>query len=277
MSPERIAPEKFGFKNSRPTIPSDCYALGMVIYEIVSGNVPFHKDTDLAVFMKVVVEGAHPTRGMMFTTDLWGMLERCWAPGPNDRPSIEDVLRCLEMTTDLLEPPPGADEGTDDDEETDEDDDGWDLATNSSSGNSPDPPTADDRIQLPTLDPRTNVQNNSRTASTTLSNLGGSGSLPIPIPDAGPVGKPAATKVTRGRFKGPIDYDKQCGVINDKGLPCSRSITCKSHSMGAKRGVQGRSKPYDELLREWRRANDPNFVEPVRGSQSWNGRGEGAS
>ncbi|KAI8996583.1 SCA7, zinc-binding domain-containing protein [Trametes punicea] len=71
-------------------------------------------------------------------------------------------------------------------------------------------------------------------------------------------------KSARPRVKGPVDYDKQCGVINDKGLPCSRSLTCKSHSMGAKRAVQGRSKPYDELLLEWNRANNPNFVEPVK-------------
>lgn len=71
-------------------------------------------------------------------------------------------------------------------------------------------------------------------------------------------------KVTKGRVKGPIDYDKQCGVINDKNLPCSRSLTCKSHSMGAKRAVQGRSRGYDELLLEWNRANNPNFVEPVK-------------
>jgi len=61
-----------------------------------------------------------------------------------------------------------------------------------------------------------------------------------------------------------VDYDKQCGVINDKNLPCSRSLTCKSHSMGAKRAVQGRSRPYDELLLEWNRTNNPNWVEPVK-------------
>ncbi|KAI0031283.1 SCA7, zinc-binding domain-containing protein [Vararia minispora EC-137] len=66
------------------------------------------------------------------------------------------------------------------------------------------------------------------------------------------------------RVKGPIDLDKHCGVINDKNLPCSRSLTCKSHSMGAKRGVQGRSKDYDVLLLEWNRAHNPNFVEPVK-------------
>ena len=71
-------------------------------------------------------------------------------------------------------------------------------------------------------------------------------------------------KVTKGRMKGPVDYDRQCGVINDKGLPCSRSLTCKSHSMGAKRSVEGRSRRYDDLLLDWQRANNPNFVEPVK-------------
>jgi len=65
-------------------------------------------------------------------------------------------------------------------------------------------------------------------------------------------------------MKGPIDYDKQCGVINDKNLPCSRSLTCKSHSMGAKRAVVGRSRPYDELYNEWQRLNNPNWVEPTK-------------
>lgn len=71
-------------------------------------------------------------------------------------------------------------------------------------------------------------------------------------------------KVGKGRFKGPVDFDKHCGVINDKGLPCSRSLTCKSHSMGAKRAVQGRTKAYDELLLEWNRLNNPKFVEPAK-------------
>ncbi|KAG6896267.1 hypothetical protein C0993_008607, partial [Termitomyces sp. T159_Od127] len=84
--------------------------------------------------------------------------------------------------------------------------------------------------------------------------------------DSGPAKKKTKPmpKVTKGRVKGPVDYDRQCGVINDKGLPCSRSLTCKSHSMGAKRAVQGRTRPYDDLLLDWQRANNPNFVEPVK-------------
>jgi SAGA-associated factor 73 len=68
----------------------------------------------------------------------------------------------------------------------------------------------------------------------------------------------------KARIKGPIDLDRHCGVINDKGFPCSRSLTCKSHSMGAKRAVPGRSKEYNILLVEWNREHNPNYVEPVK-------------
>ena len=34
MSPELIAPDRFGINDSRPTKKSDCYALGMVNYEV---------------------------------------------------------------------------------------------------------------------------------------------------------------------------------------------------------------------------------------------------
>ena len=95
MSPELINPERFGLENSRPTKPSDCYALGMVIYETISGHPPFHKDSNLSVFAKVL-DGKRPPREARFTDSLWKMLEVCWKPQPGDRPSIEDVLRCLE-------------------------------------------------------------------------------------------------------------------------------------------------------------------------------------
>ena len=104
MGPELIAPDQFGFEKSRPTKSSDSYALGMVVYETISGKLPFHNDTDITVSFKVV-KGERPRREDMFTDRLWGMLEWCWAPHPNDRPSIEDVLQRLETTSNLRESP----------------------------------------------------------------------------------------------------------------------------------------------------------------------------
>ena len=124
MSPELIVPDRFGLKNSRPTKHSDCYALGMVIYETISGKPPFHKDTNQVVSMKVV-EGKHPPRGMRFTETLWRMLELCWMTQPSNRPTIGYVLQCLEVVSNLSEPPSGADEET-------EGNDDWDSTTDSS-------------------------------------------------------------------------------------------------------------------------------------------------
>lgn len=52
-----------------------------------------------------------------------------------------------------------------------------------------------------------------------------------------------------------IDLEKQCGVLLPNGNLCSRSLTCKSHSMGAKRAVPGRSQPYDILLAHYQKKN----------------------
>ena len=114
MGPELIAPQRFGLEKSRPTKSSDCYALGMVIYETISGHLPFHKHTDLTVFTKVL-EGERPPRGVRFTGGLWEMLELCWTPQSDSRPSIEDVLQCLVTVSNLPTlPSPGTDEETED-------------------------------------------------------------------------------------------------------------------------------------------------------------------
>ncbi|PCG91914.1 Thiolase-like, subgroup [Penicillium occitanis (nom. inval.)] len=55
--------------------------------------------------------------------------------------------------------------------------------------------------------------------------------------------------------KGPVDVEKQCGVPLPNGSQCARSLTCKSHSMGAKRAVPGRSLPYDMLLQAYQKKN----------------------
>jgi SAGA-associated factor 73 len=62
--------------------------------------------------------------------------------------------------------------------------------------------------------------------------------------------KPKAAKP-----KGPVDVEKQCGVPLPNGGFCARSLTCKSHSMGLKRAVPGRSLPYDMLLAQYQKKN----------------------
>ena len=118
MSPELLHPQGFGFEQSQPTKKSDCYALGMVILEVLSEGPPFVGDRDFVVIRKVI-EGERPERPerAWFVDDLWRTLEQCWLPQPTDRPTIEVVLERLEQVSKIWQPPPIAD-----DLETDSDD-----------------------------------------------------------------------------------------------------------------------------------------------------------
>ena len=113
-SPELLVPNQFGLKESRPTEASDCYALGMVIYEVLSGQTPFFQYSNLAVVWKIL-EGERPKRpqgeqGMWFTDDIWEISERCWKPQPGDRISAETALLGLDGNP-LSGPPSNANGG----------------------------------------------------------------------------------------------------------------------------------------------------------------------
>ena len=98
MSPELLDPERFGLEESRPTVESDCYALGMVVYEVLIGRPPFSLGP---VAIRNVLDGERPARpqgpeGNLITDGIWDVLEACWRPQPGDRPSMKAVLLGLE-------------------------------------------------------------------------------------------------------------------------------------------------------------------------------------
>ena len=100
MSPELLDSEMFG-GDGRPTKSSDCYALGMTVYEVLTGKMPFSEYKSQYAAVRRVLEGKRPERpqevvGEWFTDDVWSILGRCWEAEPNDRPSIKDVLQHLD-------------------------------------------------------------------------------------------------------------------------------------------------------------------------------------
>ena len=110
MGPELLDPEQFQLGDSRPTKESDCYALGMVIYEVLSGQVPFAL-LKVLIAIREVIMGGRPQRpegmdGVWFTDDVWEVVNLCWEAQPERRPSIETVFECLERASETWKSPP---------------------------------------------------------------------------------------------------------------------------------------------------------------------------
>lgn len=108
MSPELLEPEGFGLKESRPTKESDCYALGMVVYEVLSGRAPFAPSK---VPVVKVLRGERPEKPQeaWFTDGVWQTLQLCWSQSPGDRINAKAVLLGLEGNPPRLGPVPHVD------------------------------------------------------------------------------------------------------------------------------------------------------------------------
>jgi serine/threonine protein kinase len=95
-------------KKSRPTKESDSYALGMMIYEVLSGQTPF-APYSAPVIIRKVLNGERPERpqgsgGKLFTDSIWRVVELCWKPQPRDRINAKDILLGLEGNPTPLRP-----------------------------------------------------------------------------------------------------------------------------------------------------------------------------
>ena len=137
MSPELLDPEKYESCDGKPTKESDCYALGMVIYEVLSGKAPFISSKGVVLKRKgtierMILEGERPmipegSEGAWFSGDLLGILNLCWAAQPKSRPSIEAVHKCLKQVSGTWKPP-SSQIANEDAEKADSD---WDLSGSS--------------------------------------------------------------------------------------------------------------------------------------------------
>jgi serine/threonine protein kinase len=76
MSPEQSRGEKVGKR-------TDIYSLGVVLYEMLAGHVPFHSDSTFGMLMKHIHEPPPPIKGI--SPDLQALLDRALAKDPDHR------------------------------------------------------------------------------------------------------------------------------------------------------------------------------------------------
>ncbi|KAF5351141.1 hypothetical protein D9756_008335 [Leucocoprinus leucothites] len=91
-------------EDSIPTPSSDVYSFACTAYEVLTGRIPFYEIKSEGAIILTKLSDSHPNpsrplpkdAGEELTDELWRLLEDCWNYEPNDRPSLNEVLRRLE-------------------------------------------------------------------------------------------------------------------------------------------------------------------------------------
>jgi len=121
MAPELLRSSRSDKPSFGPTRPADIYALGFVIYEVLTGFQPFH-DPKWAKHVPVydVVTRVRPTKPadaeqIGFGDGTWELLEECWVEKPTERPTIDRVLihlMCVAANSGIVGPTPDKPHGS---------------------------------------------------------------------------------------------------------------------------------------------------------------------
>ena len=95
-TPEYMSPEQVELKDVDKR--ADIYALGIVLYEMVTGRVPFEGETPLSIAMKHKTEKAKNVRELnpQVSAGLAGIISKCMEKDPGNRyQSAEELLEAL--------------------------------------------------------------------------------------------------------------------------------------------------------------------------------------
>jgi serine/threonine-protein kinase len=99
MSPEQV-------RGERATAASDVYAMGIMIYDAISGRLPFNSDTQLGfLYQHAEVEPPPPAVRAPYPASLGALSLACLAKNPEDRPTMASVAEQIASTT-LVRPRP---------------------------------------------------------------------------------------------------------------------------------------------------------------------------
>ena len=103
MAPELLLPTKFGLSKAVPSKEADIYALGMAIYQVLTGKRPFLQRRKARIICAVIL-GERPAKPenaekIWVTEFVWNLLVECWMEDRTMRPNASDTLRRLDVSS----------------------------------------------------------------------------------------------------------------------------------------------------------------------------------
>ncbi|CUA69862.1 Serine/threonine-protein kinase flr-4 [Rhizoctonia solani] len=97
MSPELLDMDPDDETPTVPSMPSDIWALGCTIFEIIADKLPYFEYTHDIKIQRAILKGETPgSRHSLVGDDafgcrLWPILESCWLIEPSERPPIQRI------------------------------------------------------------------------------------------------------------------------------------------------------------------------------------------
>lgn len=88
--------------SSTVTGKSDVYSYGMLLWEMLTGQIPFDNFSPVQAAVGVAVHGLRPTIPEGTFEPLKSLMEQCWSRDPLDRPEFSEVLEVLDNSTQEL-------------------------------------------------------------------------------------------------------------------------------------------------------------------------------
>lgn len=87
-----MAPEVMQYKPHNEK--ADIYSLGMVLYEMVTNQVPFDGLNQMQLLCSIINKERPPVDGIL--PEWKFIITQCWDDDPNRRPSATEVLKMIE-------------------------------------------------------------------------------------------------------------------------------------------------------------------------------------
>ncbi|MCO5547512.1 hypothetical protein L7F22_037374 [Adiantum nelumboides] len=95
MAPEMIQRRSYNNK-------VDVYSFGIVLWELITGNLPFQNMTAVQAAFAVVNKGIRPEIPTDCSPSLALIMTRCWDANPDVRPAFSEVVQLLEEAQQLI-------------------------------------------------------------------------------------------------------------------------------------------------------------------------------